>query len=91
MNLVFRIHAIRRMFQRRISVREVRQVVSSGEKIEDYPDDRPYPSRLVLGWVGNRPLHVVLADNRQASETIVITVYEPIPERWESGFRRRKR
>ena len=28
---------------------EVRNVIQTGETIEDYPDDFPYPSRLVLG------------------------------------------
>lgn len=30
---------------------------------EDYPDDTPYPSRLLLGWHNNRPLNIVVADN----------------------------
>lgn len=48
--------AIRRMFQRRISDKEVRHVIETGETIETYPEDSPYPSRLVLGWYGSRPL-----------------------------------
>jgi len=90
MKLAFRTHAIKRMFERRISVSQVRQALASGEVIEDYPNDVPYPSRLVLGWSGSRPLHVVAADNKQGQETIVITVYEPNPNEWKAGFRRRK-
>lgn len=67
--LVFRVHAIRRMFQRRIGVEEVRHILTAGEVIENYPDDLPFPSRLVLGWSGTRPLHVVAADNPMAQET----------------------
>jgi hypothetical protein len=33
---------------------------------------------------------VVAADNRQADEVIVITVYEPDPALWEPDFKRRK-
>lgn len=47
--LVFRVHAIRRMFGHRISEDDVHQVLLTGEVIEEYPDDTPYPSRLVLG------------------------------------------
>jgi hypothetical protein len=54
------------------------------------PDDTPYPSRLVLGWQGSRPIHVVAADNADADETIVITVYEPGTDQWEAGFQRRR-
>jgi uncharacterized protein DUF4258 len=60
------------------------------QTVEDYPDDTPYPSRLVLGWNGRRPIHVVVADNLDDNENIVITVYEPDPEEWEPDFRRRK-
>ena len=88
--LVFRIHALKRMFQRSVSAADVRRVLETGETIETYPDDTPFPSRLVLGWVGARPLHVVAADNPQVEETIVITVYEPDPSEWEPGFKQRK-
>lgn len=89
--LVFRVHAIQRMFQRGINEENVRHVLATGETIEEYPDDTPYPSRLVLGWHGSRPLHIVVADNSDAQETIVITVYEPDPRQWETDFKRRKR
>ena len=89
--LVFRVHAIQRMFQRRVSEEEVKQVVVAGETIETYPDDKPFPSRLMLGWSSSRPVHVVVADNVAAQEAVIITVYQPDPEEWETGFKRRKR
>lgn len=79
------------MFQRRISKEEVRQVVAAGETIETYPTDKPLPSRLMLGWIGSRPIHVVAADDASAQETIIVTVYQPDIEEWESGFKRRAR
>ena len=88
--LIFRVHAIQRMFQRGVTVEDVRQVLATGETIENYPDDTPYPSRLVLGWLRSRPLHVVFAENKAMREIIVVTVYEPDPDRWDSDFRRRR-
>jgi hypothetical protein len=88
--LVFRVHAIQRMFERGIAKEDVRQALKAGKTIKAYPEDQPYPSRLVLGWVGTRPIHVVVADNPVQQETIVITVYEPDPTRWETGFERRR-
>jgi hypothetical protein len=88
--LVFRVHAIQRMFQRQVSERDIRHVLRSGEVIERYPDAVPYPSRLMLGWAGSRALHVVAAENEKDRETIVITVYEPDPEIWEADVKRRK-
>jgi len=79
------------MFEREITKEDVRQVLVTGRTIETYPDDKPYPSRLVLGWSSSRPIHVVVADDLAQHETIVITVYEPDPARWEPGFERRRR
>ena len=86
----YRVHALQRMFQRGISVRDILHVLERGNTIEDYPDDVPYPSRLVLGFKSSRPIHIVAADNQEEQEVIVITVYEPDPTRWEPGFEKRK-
>ncbi|WP_228024518.1 DUF4258 domain-containing protein [cf. Phormidesmis sp. LEGE 11477] len=59
--LIWSGHAIKQMFQRRISKKAVTAVVTNGEVIADYSDDRPYPSCLLLGYVGKRALHVVAA------------------------------
>lgn len=90
MRLVFRVHAIQRMFQNSISEKDVRQVLEDGDTIKNYPDDTPYPSRLVLGWLESRPVHVVAADDIETADTYVITVYEPDPKIWEPDFRRKR-
>jgi hypothetical protein len=89
--LVFRVHAIQRMFQRGVSETDVHHVLETGGVIQEYPEDQPYPSRLVLGWQGSRPIHVVVADDLDNQETIVITVYEPDSAEWEPDFRRKRR
>ncbi len=89
--LVFRVHAIQRMYERHISEEEVRQTITAGEVIEAYPDDTPYPSRLVLGWHGARPLHVVVADDAADQVNIAVTVYEPTKDEWDADFKRRKK
>ena len=88
--LTFRIHALQQMFQRRITETEIRELIVCGVKIEDYPDDTPYPSSLVSGIANDRPLHVVLAYNKVDREAIVITAYEPDPKMWTDTFTRRK-
>ena len=89
--IIFRIHAIERMFERRISDENVRRVLQPGEMIEDYSDEMTYPGGLMLGKHGKRPLHVVVADNTSEDEAIVITVYEPNPAQWKSGSKDRKK
>jgi hypothetical protein len=59
---VYRVHALQRMFEREIERSVVESVIQSGTTIESYPEDTPYPSRLVLGWDRDRAVHVVVAD-----------------------------
>ncbi len=90
-NLVFRVHAIRRMFERAVGVDDIKRILNDGEVVQAYPDDRPYPSRQILGWGDLQPLHVVAAYDEESDTTFVITVYEPDPALWESDFRKKKR
>jgi Domain of unknown function (DUF4258) len=62
MALIFTTHALRRMGPHGILVRDVREALRAPMMVEDYPDNVPYPSRLVLGWAGTRPLHIVIAN-----------------------------
>ena len=64
-------------------------VVEQGEVIREYPDDTPFPSRLMLGWREQRPLHIVAADDDD-EQTIIITAYEPDPNLWEADFKKKK-
>ncbi len=88
MKLILSTHALKRMFERSISVAEVRAVLESGEVIASYPDDQPLPSALWFGVPSGLPLHVVAAkaDN---DEQVVITVYRPDPALWEANVTRR--
>ncbi len=59
--LLFSGHAIRRMFERGIGRDDAKEVVARGEGIAEYPDDSPHPSRLMLGRVNRKPIHVLVA------------------------------
>ena len=78
------------MLRHGIRSEQVRAALESGERIEQYPDDEPYPSYLALGWPEGRPLHVVAADDVEGDETVVITTYWPDPDRWETDFKTRR-
>lgn len=47
-------HAQRRCDTRNISIEEVKHVIHTGEVIENYPSDKPYPSCLILAMSGKR-------------------------------------
>ncbi len=88
--MIFRIHAIRRMFERSISLAAVESVLKAGDVIEEYPDDKPFPSCLLLGIVEGRPIHIVAADDGENQVTIIMAVYEPDPSGWIDGFKRKR-
>ena len=48
-NIIMTMHAAKRLEQRGISLKEVMDCIMTGEIIEQYPDDYPYPSCLTLG------------------------------------------
>ncbi len=90
MKYSFSKHAFTRMAERKVSPAEVKAVIETGKIIQKYPDDRPYPSRLILGYSGQRPLHVVSAYNAQEDTEFVITVYEPTTEQWSDNYNKRR-
>jgi hypothetical protein len=82
------IHALERCAERDISPQEVREVLLSGEIIENYPQDKFGQSCLVCGRTKtDRILHVQCS----VYPVWVITAYDPTlnPERWDESFERR--
>ena len=88
--LLFRIHAVQRMFERNISVKKVAQALQSGETIEDYSEEMPEPSQLILGFQGKRPFHIVTSENPETNHITIITVYIPDPDKWNKDFKSRR-
>jgi hypothetical protein len=76
------------MTERDILPEDVAYVIETGKVIEEYPGEVTCPTCLMVGRIGSRTIHVVTATTE--SEIIVITVYEPDSERWESDFETRK-
>lgn len=88
--IIYQQHAVERMALREVREEDVEHVLLTGETIEAYPNDTPYPSELLLGWCDNHPLHVVVATDTARKRKIVITVYVPDPYKWKADFKRRK-
>lgn len=80
------------MAKRKILLKDVRHVIDTGEIIEQYREDKPLASRLILGSCGGRPIHVVAANHPDSpDDTHIITVYEPNRKRWDAAFKKRVR
>lgn len=58
--------------------------------IREYPDEKPYPEYLFLGYPSERddPCYVVIASN---DETIIVTVHDYDPEVYEPDHRTRRK
>ena len=68
---------------------QVERVNLSFQVIDDYPDDTPYRSCLVFARTRRgRPVHAVCAHVPEEDKAIIITVYEPDPDRWIDFGRR---
>jgi hypothetical protein len=89
-DIEWRIQALPQISIRNISRKDRLEIVFSGEVIESYPDDSPYPSFLLYGCVNVRPLHVVLAHAEKLHVVYIVTAYEPDRAKWEDNYRRRK-
>ena len=82
-------HTIIRFQERGIQLNDVLSAINNGEIIEDYPDDYPFPSCLILGPSSMRhSLHVVCGSGNK--KLWVITAYFPSTDKWESDFKTRK-
>lgn len=60
-----------------------------GEIIEQYPNDFPYPSCLILYCrINGTPMHFVCSTD---NKIYIITVYDPDLEHWEDDYKTRKK
>jgi hypothetical protein len=75
------------VFECNVSTDELIAIISLGEIIEEYPDDEPCPSVLIMGFINAVAYHTVIAVCRDHIR--VITVYIPEQDKWIEYSRRR--
>ena len=78
-------HVARRCQERAIAYTDLINAIRHGEIIEQYPNDYPYPSCLILG---DGPLHIVVGVGQD--KLWVITAYRPSIEKWAADWKTRK-
>ncbi len=89
-NVELTMHSLKRIVERNISEREIREAADSAVVIEDYPDDKYYPSYLLLGFTyEDRPLHLHVSRMPGACVRL-ITIYEPNSQEWVDNYSKRK-
>lgn len=77
------------MFQRGISPEMISGLLQSGEVVASYPEDKPYPSVLLLGFAQQQPVHAVVARDPVSGACYLVTVYRPDPLLWGADFKTR--
>ena len=83
------LHIIRKLQERGIYREDVFKAIETGKIIEQYPDDYPFPSCLLLGNDRNgKPLHLVIASD--GSILFLITAYFPNLDKFDSNYETRK-
>ena len=87
--LLFSLHAQQQITARKIAISEIRAAMISPEAeiIEDYPNDPRGPSCLVYGKFANRSLHIHIS---YPPDILIITAYQPDPEKWKDDSKTRK-
>ena len=82
-------HAKNRCRERNIKQKDIKCCVMSGEIVEQYPDDFPFPSCLIFGYASdNRIIHVVISDEGESGR--IITAYIPNTTKFETDLKTRK-
>lgn len=88
-NLNFSVHSLDRLKERGIFISDVQNALMHGEIIEQYPNDYPFPSCLVIGGsCGGKTMHVCCGIGN--NKIWIITAYFPATDKWESDMRTRK-
>lgn len=63
----------------------------SYEIVEAYPDDKYFPSYLLLWRQSDEIFHVLFGVDVEGQNVRIITAYYPSPEEWETDLKTRRR
>jgi hypothetical protein len=61
------------------------------EIIEECPDDKYFPSYLVLSKYQDKVFHVLFAVDVEEKNVRIITAYYPSLNEWEEGYKTRRK
>ncbi|MCL2366577.1 MAG: DUF4258 domain-containing protein [Oscillospiraceae bacterium] len=64
--------------------------ITNGEIIEQYRDDYPYPSCLILGATVSNKQHLHVVCGVSNGRLWIITTYYPDLGKWEADYKTRK-
>jgi len=80
-----------RLGQRFIARETIIAAVENYEIVEEYPDDKYFPSYLLLGRRGEEVFHALFGTDVDGQNVRVVTAYYPSPDEWEEDLKTRRR
>ncbi len=88
-NVLYSAHALERIHSRGIFRKDIINAILNGEIIEQYPNDRIYPSCLVFGYsINSEIIHIVCGTNGET--LVIITAYFPSKDLFEEDMKTRR-
>lgn len=84
-------HVNMRLGQRFIARETIIRAIDTYEIVESYPEDKYFPSYLVVGREGADAFHVLFGADVVGQNLRIITAYFPSPDEWETDFKTRRR
>ena len=88
-NIAITKHAKNRLIERNISLENIKNAIQTGEIIEQYENDKPFPSCLLLGETEqSKYIHIVVSID--GGFIYIITAYCPDENEWEVDLKTRK-
>ena len=82
-------HVAKRLQERGINPSDVKNAIFSGEIVEQYPKDYPFPSCLIFGSaISGKFIHTVVGMGE--GYAWIITAYFPTTEKWADDLKTRK-
>ena len=83
-------HVNMRLGQRFIARETIIAAAESYEIVEAYPEDKYFPSYLLLGRLNEEAFHALFGVDVDGQNVRVITAYYPSPEEWEEDLKTRR-
>ena len=83
-------HVNMRLGNRFISREAIVDAANSFALVESYPDDKYFPSFLLLGRAGTDAFHVLFGVDVAGSNVRVVTAYRPSRDEWSDDLKTRR-
>lgn len=80
-----------RLTGRSINRATILDAVDTYEIIEEYPEDKYFPSYLIRAEHERDIIHVLIATDAENDNIRIVTAYKPTLDKWEEDLRTRRK